>query len=165
MPDPPVDRFLIAAVTDRLIYGSETVFYPEDARVVLGALPHRRSPRFEFGIAGKFRGGSTRGYAPGVGSVKVKDDKDRDFAFSTSQDAYTRAGQWKLLWSRSRSGQIVDIEQVMADVTEDGRGARIHYSREGEPLSMDIRVNRAFRLLFSAVVLVLPGWKPWKTPG
>jgi hypothetical protein len=163
--EPPIDRFVIAAVVDRLIYDSETVFDPDDARVLLGALPRRRSPRFEFGIAGKFSGRSSRGYAAGIGSVKVNDGTPRNFRYSTARDAYTRVGQWKLLWSQTRRAQFVEIEQVMAEPTTEGRGARIHYSPDGEPTAMDIRTARAFKLLFSAVILVFPGWKAWKTPG
>jgi len=58
----------------------------------------------------------------------------------------------------------VEIEQVMADVTDEGRGAQIRYDRDGAPLAMDIRVNRSFRLFWSPVVIVIPGWRPWKTP-
>jgi hypothetical protein len=162
--EPPIDRFVIAAVVDRLIYGSDTGFEPEDARVLLSALPHRRTPWFELGIAGRFTGRSARGYSPGIGSVKVKDDKPQAFQYSTAQDAYTRAGQWKLLWSTSARGQAVEIDQVMANPTEEGRGARVRYTHDGEPVAMDIRVNRAFNLFFSVIILVFPGWKPWKSP-
>ncbi len=160
--NPPIDRFLIAAIADRLIYHSEIVFNPDDARTLLHSLPRRKTSRFELGIAGRFRGGSSRGYAAGVGSVKVEDKKDRDFAYSTSQDAYVRAGQWKLLWSGTRNGQAVEIEQVMADPTDEGRGARVLYDVQGEPLSMDIRSVRALKFFF--LTLIFPGWKPWKTP-
>lgn len=160
--DKPIDRFLIAAVTDRLIYDSETVFDPEDARVLLDALPHRRSPRWGVGIAGKLPGGSTQGYAAGHGTTKIKDKKDRSFSYSTDADVYTRAGQWKLLWWRNRRGQFVSIDQVMADAMDEGRGARIRYSDDGTPTAMDIRVARTFRLV--NIHLVIPGWKPWKVP-
>ncbi len=153
---------MIAAIVDRLIYGSETGFDPEDARVLLDALPHRKTPRFEIGVIGRIKGGTSQGYAAGVGSVKVDDKNNRDFAFSTSKDATTRAGQWKLLWSGSRRGQMVEIEQVMSDVIEDGRGARVLYDLMGEPMAMDIRVTRAFK--FFAIVLMFPAWKPWKMP-
>jgi hypothetical protein len=52
----------------------------------------------------------------------------------------------------------------MADATDDGRGAQIVYGDDGTPLSMNIRVNRSFRLFWTPVVIVIPGWKPWKTP-
>ncbi len=161
---PPVDRFLIAATVDRLIYGSDSTFPVDDARVLLDAMPRRSSPWFEFGLSGKMSGGSQRGFAAGVGSVNVKDDKDRQFEYSTSSDAYTRAGQWKLLWYRKRSHQYIDIEQVMADVTDEGRGARIIYNESGDPLAMDIRANRSFSLFWTPVVIVIPGWRPWKIP-
>jgi hypothetical protein len=40
----------------------------------------------------------------------------------------------------------------------------ICYNAHGEPVRMEIRVNRSFRLFWSPVVVVMPGWKPWKTP-
>ena len=160
----PVDRFLIAATVDRLIYGNDTTFPADDARVLLDALPHGPSPWFEFGLSGKRSGGSQRGFAAGVGSVNLKDDKDRQFQYSTSSDAYTRAGQWKLLWYRRRTRQFIDIEQVMSDVTDEGRGARIVYDLSGQPLEMDIRVNRSFSLFWTPVVIVRPAWRHWKTP-
>jgi hypothetical protein len=160
----PVDRLLIAACVDRLIFGSEQHFDVEDARTLLAALPYRRSPWFEFGVAGKMSGGSSQGFAAGVGSVQIKDDKDRQFSYSSASDAYTRAGQWKLLWIRGRRHQHVEIEQVMADATDEGRGARINYLRDGTPIDMDIRIVRSLRLLWSPVVIVTPSWRAWKTP-
>ncbi len=159
-----VDRFVIAAAVDRLIYGDETHFDPADARALLEALPHQRSPWIQLGIAGRLSGGSTKGFAAGVGDVSIKDDKDRKFEYSTATDAYTRAGQWKLMWIGKRTRQYVEIEQVMSDATDDGRGALICYHADGTPLRMDIRVNRSFSLLWSPVVIMFPGWKPWKTP-
>jgi len=158
------DRFLIAATVDRLIYGDDTTFSAEDARLLLQALPRKRSPWLQLGIAGKMSGGSSRGFAAGFGDVEIKNDKDRQFQYSTAADAYTRAGQWKLLLVGKRSRQYVEIEQVMADATDEGRGALICYAMDGTPLRMDIRFNRSFRLLWSPVVIVLPAWKPWKTP-
>jgi hypothetical protein len=161
---PHVDRFLIAAIVDRLIYGNDTTFQPDDARTLLHALPHRRSPWFEFGVAGKVSGGSVKGYAAGVGDVKLPDDKARQFHYSSAKDAYVRAGQWKLMWIKGRGCQYVDIEQVMADFTDEGRGARVRYSGDGTPLGMDIQINRSFRILWSPLVMVFPAWRKWKVP-
>jgi hypothetical protein len=158
------DRFLIAALADRLIYGDESSFSADDARQLLGALPPTRAPWIQLGIAGKMSGGSARGYAAGVGDVKVKDGKDRQFEYNSASDAFTRAGQWKLLVIGKRGRRYVEIEQVMADATDEGRGALIHYDTDGTPLGMDIRVNRAWRLFWSPIVIVIPGWKPWKKP-
>jgi hypothetical protein len=161
---PVADRFVIAATVDRLIYGDEATFDPDDARLLLDVLPRRRSPWIQLGVAGKMSGGSSRGFAAGVGDVEVKDGKDRQFQYSTGGDAYTRAGQWKLMWIGKRTRQFVEIEQVMADATDEGRGALICYETDGTPLRMDIRFNRSFRLFWSPVVIMFPGWKPWKTP-
>lgn len=155
---------MLAATIDRLIYGSETTFSAGDARLLLHSVPHRPSPWIQLGIAGKMSGGATRGFAAGVGDVAVKDKKDRQFQYVTGSDAATRIGQWKLLWIGKRHRQFVEIEQVMADACDEGRGALVCYDASGTPLRMDIRFNRSFRLFWSPVVVVFPGWRPWKTP-
>ncbi len=159
----PFDRFQVAAAVDRLIYADEATFDPDDARLVLAQLPRVSSPWFQFGIAGKFSGGSRKGFAAGVGDVRIK-DKERQFEYSSANDAYSRAGQWKLMWIGRRGRQFVEIEQVMADVTDEGRGAMICYDALGGPLRMDIRVNRSFSLFWTPMLIVIPGWKPWKVP-
>jgi hypothetical protein len=163
-PTTPVDRLLITAVVDRLIYGDPDTFSAEDARTLLDALPRKRVPWIEIGAKGKVSGGSAQGFAAGVGNVKVEDKQARKFDVSTSSDAYTRAGQWKLLRYDRRRGTHVEIEQVMADPMDEGRGARLVYRFDGAPVRMDIRVVRNFRLLFSVIILQLPGWRPWKQP-
>jgi len=161
---PVPDRFLIAAIVDRLIYDSGSTFGADDARMLLDELPRKPSPWLQLGIAGKMSGGSSRGFAAGVGDVSIKDNKDRQFQYNSANDSYTRAGQWKLMWIGKRARQYVEIEQVMADATEEGRGALICYEADGTPVRMDLRFNRSFRLFWSPVVVVIPGWKPWKTP-
>ncbi len=158
------DRFLIAAITDRLIYGDEATFSSDDACQLLDLLPRKRSPWIQLGIAGKVSGGSARGFAAGVGDVRIKDPTDRQFEYNNASDAYTRAGQWKLLVFGKRGRHYVEIEQVMADATDEGRGALICYDAGGRPTGMEIRFNRSYRLFWSPVVVVIPGWKPWKTP-
>ncbi len=154
---------LIAALADRLIYDSDTTFAADDARQLLGLLPRTRPPLFELGVRGKMSGGSTRGYAAGVGDVKME-DKDKSIDYSTGQDHYTRAGQWKLVWYGKRAGQFIDIEQVMTDVMDDGRAARLGFDLAGEPIGMDIRFSREFRLFWSPIVIAFPGWRHWKQP-
>ena len=158
------DRFVIAAAVDRLIYGDDVTFDPVDAGILLDALPRKRSPWIQLGVAGRMSGGSVKGFAAGVGDVTVKNDRDRQFQYDSGGDAYTRAGQWKLMWIGKRMRQFVEIEQVMADPTDDGRGALICYDSGGTPIRMDIRFNRSFRLFWSPVVIMVPGWKPWKVP-
>ena len=165
MPDRSApDRFVLAAAADRLIYGDDETFNPDDARILLDALPRKRSPWIQLGVAGRMSGGSTKGFAAGVGDVSVKNEQDRQFQYHSGDDAYTRAGQWKMMWIGKRTRQFVEIEQVMADPTDDGRGALICYESSGSPIRMDIRFNRSFRLFWSPVVIMLPGWKPWKVP-
>ena len=164
MATQPVDRLLIAAVVDRLIYDDPETFSAEDARTLLAALPRKRVPWIEIGAKGKVSGGSARGFAAGVGNVKVEDPEARKFDVSSSSDAYTRAGQWKLLRYDRRTGTHVEIEQVMADPTDEGRGARLRYAPGGVPLAMDLRIVRNVRLLFTWFILQIPGWRPWKRP-
>jgi hypothetical protein len=152
-----IDRFLLAAVTDRLIYGSETVFDPGDARILFDALPHRKTSSWHFGISGKLPGGTTEGYAAGV------DEKERTFEYATGKDDWSRAGQWKLMWFPKRGMQFVEIQQVMSDPGDEGRGARIQFTSDGAPVSMDIQYARTFGLL--TISLVFPMWRPWKVPG
>lgn len=159
----PSDRLLVAALADRLIYDSETVFDPDDARALLALIPQGRTPWIEFDVRGKMSGGSTRGVSPGVGDVRL-DDADRTFSYSSVQDRYTRAGQWKLIWTGRKNGQAIEIEQVMADPTTEGRAARLRFGRDGTPVGMDIQIDRSFRLFWSPVVIAIPGWRPWKTP-
>jgi hypothetical protein len=162
-PPARIDRFLIAALVDRLIHDSDTTFRAEDARALLDAIPRGPSPWFELGLRGKRSGGSARGVAAGHGDIRI-DDKDRSFDYSTAAGHRIRAGQWKLLWIGRRGMQAIEIEQVMADVLDEGRGALIRYDRDGTPLVMEIRVNRSFRVFWSPVIVVFPGWRPWKTP-
>src|SRR5271165_3533698 len=131
---PVPDRFVVAAAVDRLIYGDDTTFSVADAQLLLDALPRKRSPWIQLGVAGKMSGGSSRGFAAGVGDVEIKEDRDRQFEYTTGSDAYTRAGQWKLMWIGKRTRQYVEIEQVMADATEEGRGALICYEAAGTPV-------------------------------
>jgi hypothetical protein len=155
----PVDRLLITATVDRLIYGNPDTFCPDDARTLLDALPRKRVPWIEIGAKGQ-----ARGFAAGVGNVRVEDERRKKFDVSTSSDAYTRAGQWKLLRYDQRRGTHVEIEQVMADPLDEGRGARLRYRPDGTAVGMDIRVVRNVRLVFSMFILQLPGWQPWKRP-
>jgi hypothetical protein len=147
-----------------LIYGEPDTFSADDARTLLVALPRKRVPWIEIGAKGQVSGSSARGVAAGVGNVKVEDEHAKKFDVSTSSDAYTRAGQWKLLRYDRQRGTHLEIEQVMADLMDDGRGARLRYRVDGTPIGTDIRVVRNVRLLFSIFILQLPGWRPWKLP-
>ena len=160
----PIDRLLIAATVDRLIYASDTTFLAEDARLLLSALPAKRVPWIEVGAKGRMSGGSARGFAAGVGNVRIDDDRKRRFDVSSAADAYVRAGQWKLLCLHRRRGALVEIEQVMADPIDEGRGARLRFSPAGAPVGMDLRTVRSIKLLFSVLIMQVPTWRPWKIP-
>ena len=114
-------------------------------------------------IAGSVDVATGTGVAAGVGDVRI-DDKDRSFEYATDADRQVRVGQWKLMWIGRRGAQYVEIEQVMADATDEGRGALIHYDLSGRPVGMDIRTVKSFSLFWSPVVIMIPGWKPWKLP-
>jgi transposase len=63
---------------------------------------------------------------------------------TASSDAYVRARQWKLLCTRRRRGPLVEVEQVMAALRDEGRGGRVPFSARGvsEAGATDIRVVR-----------------------
>ena len=68
-----------------------------------------------------------------------------------------RAGQWKLL----RVGRRIEIEQAMADDTDDGRTALIRFER-GEAVRMDLLATRELSL--GPVTIGRAVFEPWKTP-
>jgi hypothetical protein len=70
-----IDRFLIAAIVDRLIYEDEATFSAEDARQLLAALPTKRSPWIQLGIAGKMSGGES---APAAAARHLAGDAKLD---------------------------------------------------------------------------------------
>src|ERR1700712_1093294 len=81
---PTANRFLIAATVDRLIYGNDETFSPDDARTLLDALPRKPSPWIQLGIVGKMSGGSSGGFAAGVGTFQTKNKKARHFKYTTA---------------------------------------------------------------------------------
>jgi hypothetical protein len=158
MVSPTADRFLIAAVVDRLMFGAETTFGAGDARQLAQLLPHEARSgwlgRFlGLGIEAGISGGSTRGHAAGVGDVEIRDNKPRTVKLSTEDRGTVRAGQWKLRWS----GRHIEIDQV-ADVGPLARSARLMFDRADAPVGMVQMVNREFG------PFVIGTYRPWKEP-
>jgi hypothetical protein len=148
------DRIQLAAVVDRLIYGSDTTFDAEDARMLDRLLPDDVRAGFlarflRVGVKASMSG-NTQGYAAGVGNVRIPDDKS--FEYDSRGRCIVRAGQWKLC----RNGRNIEIEQVL-DV-EGEKGAIVRY-HQGEPTEM--RRPTFWRLGFIHIGL----YAPWKTPG
>jgi hypothetical protein len=147
------DRFQIAAVVDRLIYGQDTTFDPEDARTLDRLLPDGVRVGFlsrfiHLNIKGRISG-STRGYATGVGDVRVPDDKS--FEFDSHGRRTLRAGQWKLC----RSGRDIEISQMMD--TEGETDVLIRF-RQQEPVAILRQVFRRFGFIHFGV------YSHWKQP-
>ena len=158
MTSAPVDRLLIAAIVDRLIFGSDTTFQVADAMALTRLLP--RDARtgflgrfFGLGLEASFPGGSTRGHAAGVGNVEIRDDKPRTVKFATDASGAIRAGQWKLRWA----GRHVEIDQV-TDVGPDARSVRLMFDRGGAPMQMVQMVHRQFG------PFMIGAYQAWKVP-
>src|SRR5690242_10400100 len=122
------DRLTLSALADRLIYGDDRTFSADDARALWQALSG--SPKvsifagfFRFRVQGTTPGFSRVGYSPGVGHTSLRDQQK--FDYDNRGRAVVRAGQWKL----HRERRSVEIEQVMADDSDEGRIARIEYRR------------------------------------
>ena len=159
-----VDRFVIAAIVDRLIYDDDTTFSPDDARALLAALPRKPSPWIQLGVAGKMSGGSSQGLRRGRRRHPAEGRQGSPVRIHHRWRRVHPGRPMEADVDRQAHRQYVEIEQVMADATDDGRGALISYEPDGTPIRMDIRFNRSFRLFWSPVVIMFPGWKPWKTP-
>jgi hypothetical protein len=147
------DRIQLAAVVERLIYGSDTTFDAEDARTLDQLLPAEARTGF-FGqyIHLNFKArisGRTQGFAAGVGNVRIPDDMS--FEFDSRGRRIVRAGQWKLC----RSGRDIEIEQVMD--TESEKGVLIRY-RQHEPTAMLRQVDWQFGFIR------LGAYAYWKQP-
>lgn len=155
-----IDKFRLAALVDRLIYGSDTTFSRADARELYELIPleHRRSrfaDWFQLSAKGSVSGGSASGVAAGVGNVRTPGD-DKSFEFDSAGRSVMRAGQWKIHPGRDR----VEIEQVMGTELDEGKSALIRY-RAGEPLRMDILAQKELRLGFIGVRYGT--YVPWKS--
>ena len=153
-----VDRLLISAVVDRLVFGAGATFAAGDARQLARLLPREARTGFlgrflGLGIEAGISGGSTRGHAAGVGDVEIRDDKPRTVRLSTQDRGMVRAGQWKLRWS----GRHIEIDQVV-DVGPDARSVRLMFDRSGAPVEMVQLVNRQFG------PFVIGSYRPWKDP-
>jgi hypothetical protein len=155
---PSVDRFLLAALVDRLVSDTEATFAVSDALQLAQLLP--REARASFfgrffgaGIQADISGGSTRGHAAGVGDVEVRDDRPRTLRLSTGERGVVRAGQWKLRWA----GRHVEIDQV-ADVGPMPRSARLVFNRDGTPREL---VQLGYQKFGPLVIGTL---RPWKRP-
>jgi hypothetical protein len=145
------DRFQLAAVVDRLIYGDDTTFDPEDSRLLDRLLPNDVRAGFlarflRVAVKGSISG-NTQGYAPGVGNVRITDD--RSFEFDSRGRRILRAGQWKLC----RSGRDIEIEHVL-DIKGE-KGAVVCF-RQHEPTEM-------LRPVFWRLGFIQIGvYAPWK---
>ena len=155
-----VDKFRLAALVDRLIYGSDTTFSHADARELYELIPpeHRRKRFggwFQVSAKGSVSGGSASGVAAGVGNVSTPGE-DKSFEFDSAGRRVMRAGQWKIHPGPDK----VEIEQVMATEFDEGKSALILY-RSGEPLRMEILAQKELRLGFIGVRYGT--YVPWKT--
>jgi hypothetical protein len=156
------DRLVLSALAERVIFDDAATFSRDDARELDRRLPVPRGPRWlsrlwpDVVVGGSLPGRSASGFAAGVGNMSFKEDGP-SFSLDSRGRRVTRAGQWKLI----RIGGDIEIEQMMADDSDEGRTARIDFQR-GEPVRMCILVMVEFcigRLCFST-----GRFRPWKVP-
>jgi hypothetical protein len=156
------DRLLLSAIADRLIFGAPHTFSRDDARELARLLPvmpgtgwlSRLLP--DISAKGSLPGRSTAGFAAGLGGVSLKGDHF-SFDLDSRGRRVVRAGQWKLI----RSGQAIEIEQVMADDGDEGRTARVEF-RQGEPVRMCLLM--ATEINIGPLSLAKGQFQPWKVP-
>jgi hypothetical protein len=156
------DRLVLSAIAERLIFDNAETFSRDDARELDRRLPTPPGTRWlsrlwpDVVVGGSLPGRSSAGFAAGVGNISFKEDGP-SFSLDSRGRRVVRVGQWKLI----RIGSDIEIEQMMADDSDEGRTARIDF-RRGEPVRMCIMVMVAFcigRLCFST-----GRFRPWKVP-
>ena len=118
----PAARMEVAAVIDRMIFGSEAAIQLEDATRLFELV--KALPDSNDGISLSVRGGgsSARGYAAGFGEVELREDS-HDHKIIDLSGPVLRAGQWKLRRTREswlesvlrlkRRAHFIEITQVI----------------------------------------------------
>ncbi|KAA2211261.1 hypothetical protein [Teichococcus oryzae] len=168
---PSLDnRFLLAAVVDRIIYGQEDTFRHEDAAELLRQMPAPNPWRqlrlpFEFRVEGSMSGSRMSGSAAGLGDVSVQGD-GRSFAYDSQAGHTVRVGQWKLrhsasFWEALRGHATIEIVQTLGEAGQDGRSAALVYQR-GEPV--ELRSFRQQEKFIGKYAIINSRAVPWKTP-
>ncbi len=158
-------RMQAAALADRLVFGSDTTFDPQDAAALLGLMPGVNRwasllPEIRFRATVPRLGAS--GVAAGVGSVRTEGER-MTLDLDSHGRRCLRAGQWRIYRvDHLRPGRAwISLEQVMSGQEhEEHKAALIRY-RRGEPWRMDLYMPRRLRLPFLSLTVSLP--VPWKT--
>jgi len=159
----PPDRIALSALADRIIYGHPDTFSLDDARALARLLPYTRRwhsfitdwlPGFSGRV--KVPGGSTAGFAAGVGHVSIRDG-GRSYEVDSRGRSIVRAGQWKFV----RWGHAVKIEQVMSGDMDDGRTAILAFYRDGK---IELRLQVQGWLAIGPLRIGLARFRPWKMP-
>jgi hypothetical protein len=156
------DRLQLSALADRLIFGDPDRFDRADALELAQLLPpsvrralwRRLLPDIQ--ARGQLPGKTSAGFAAGIGQVSLK-EPGGSFSLDSRGRHVFRAGQWKFF----RSGNSIEIEQVMADDTDVGRTARVDY-RNDEPVRMCLLQRKEITIGF--LCFGMAEFQPWKTP-
>ncbi|MFC3127233.1 hypothetical protein ACFOD4_19370 [Pseudoroseomonas globiformis] len=168
---PSLDnRFLLAAVVDRIIYGQEDTFRHEDAAELLRQMPapspwrQLRLP-IDLKVEGSMPGSRMSGSAAGLGDVSVQGDR-RSFAYDSQAGRTVRVGQWKLrhsagFWEALRGKATIAIVQAMGEAAKEGRAAVMVY-QHGEPV--ELLGFREKRNALGQFAIIVSKALPWKTP-
>jgi hypothetical protein len=156
------DRLVLSAIAERLIFDDAETFNPEDARELARLLPVTPAMRWlsrlwpDVVVSGSLPGRSAAGFAAGVGNASFKEDGP-SFSLDSRGRRVVRAGQWKLI----RIGGNIEIEQVMADDSDEGRTARVDF-RRGEPVRMCLLATVGFAI--GPLHVSTGRFRPWKVP-
>jgi hypothetical protein len=165
------ERLCLAATIDRLIYGDATTFDPADAAELLRLAPPMTflsvvSTFVSFSAHSTGEGRETEGYAAGIGNVTVN-DRTEAFSFDSRGRSLLRVGQWKLhnntgLFQRWCGIVWLEIEQVAADGSKDGRVVRMRY-RSGQATRMFLMTIMPI-LALANFRIQCPLFLRWKVP-
>ena len=162
-------RMELAALCDRIIYRDGAVGLG-DAKRLYELVPLDDGPSVSLSLTTNSSGGSSSGFAAGVGSVDIRDDRRQDKTRSFEVGEYIRAGQWKVTHRSyvkdhgpigigffGKGNTTIEIEQVMSE----NKGFRIVYDRSGTPLKLQdmIFVECAIPLPFLSKFSI--GWCRW----
>jgi hypothetical protein len=159
------DRLLLSALADRLIFGDPDRFNADDALELARLMPDARRwhsfltdylPRFSSTV--KLPGRSSAGFAAGVGQVSIK-DAGRSFDYDSRGRRIVRAGQWKL----HRKGDMIQIEQVMSDDSDEGRTAMLELNL-GAPMRMRLYILVQATISIGPLHIGVGRFRPWKVP-
>jgi hypothetical protein len=161
----------VAAIIDRFAF-NDSPLLSTDARRLYELIPitgRNNSVSVKFPT----KNNSATGFAAGVGSVSISDDKPEIKVTGSDNGKYIRAGQWKVerfssnrwFWAGGTDHVNIIIEQVMSHSMDDGgRSLRVLYSFDGAPLLVQSwrPIRREIGLGRFSFGFTVGAWLDWK---